>query len=245
MRRVCVGGILAARVLTALVLTALALTAGAAAGQTPPAPRPKAAAVPIAPGTTEFTFPLFNDTYQENGAVMAPVAQGGMTVRLSSPENRLTLRTHRVTLTPLSDGTHRAEFVADFAGRGRVIADVSMGGGSPTRLQDEVVVPPQTRTVVGRVLLARGTGAYEITPVEMPERVAIAIETQLGGSFANLCDSFALLLQLDCSGVRGMLNNAQVPLPGPGETYLLLDERLTPDDRKKLDAYLAAFRENL
>jgi len=227
------------------LLVAAMLTAGAAAAQTPAPPVPVMPVVPIAPGTTEFTFPLFNDTYQENGAVMAPVVQGGMTVRLSSPENRLTLRTHRVTLTPLSDGTHRAEFVADFAGRGRVVAHVSVGGGPPTRLEDEVVVPPQTRTVVGRVLLARGTGAYEITPVELPERVPIAIESQLGGSFAALCDSLALMIQLDCRGVRGMLSTAQVPLPGPGETYLLLDERLTPEDRRRLDEYLAAFRESL
>jgi len=223
---------------------AVALAAGAAAqGPVPPVlPSP---VVPIAPGTTEFTFPLFNDTYQENGAVLAPVTRNGMTVRLSSPENRLTLRTHRVTLTPLSDGTHRAEFVADFAGRGRVVAHVSMGSGPPTRLEDEVVVPPQTKTVEGRVLLARGAGGYEITPVELPERVPIAIETQLGGSFAALCESLALMIQLDCTGVRGMLSTAQVPLPGPGETYLLLDERLTAEDRAKLDAYLAAFREAL
>jgi len=228
----------------AAVLVAAILAGGPAAAQTP-APVPVAPVVPIAPGTTEFTFPLFNDTYQEPGTVMAPIRQGGMTVRLSSPENRLTLRTHRVTLTPLSDGTHRAEFVADFAGRGRVIAQVSMGSGPPTRLEDEVVVPPQTKTVVGRVLLARGAGAYEITPVELPARVPIAIETQLGGSFASLCESLALMIQLDCSGVRGMLSTAQVPLPAPGETYLLLDERLTADDRNKLDGYLAAFREAL
>jgi hypothetical protein len=214
--------------------------AGLAAAQAPPAP---AAAAPPAP--TELTFPRFNDVYEQPGAVSEPMRQGGMTIRLRSPENHLVLRSHRVRLAPMGDGTHWVEVVADFAGRGRVLADLDFGNGQPTRLEDEVVLPPQTRTVVGRVVIARGeNGDYEITPVELPKTVAIAFESKLAGGLADLCRTVALLggLAIDCGSVEAGLTTAAIPLPEPGETYLLPTDRMTAEDRAKLDAYLAAAR---
>jgi hypothetical protein len=217
---------------------ALALALAAAAvvvAQTPPAP----------PAPTELTFPRFNDVYEQPGAVSQPLVQNGMKIRLSSPRNHLVLRSHRVRLAPLGDGTHWVEVVADFAGNGHVVADLDFGNGQATRLEDDVVLPPQTRTVIGRVVIALGAGGdYEVTPVELPETVAIAFESQLAGGLADLCRTVALLagLAIDCGTVEAGLTTAAIPLPEPGETYLLPADRLTPEDRARLDAYLARAR---
>ncbi|HEX2254703.1 MAG TPA: hypothetical protein VHQ65_15665 [Thermoanaerobaculia bacterium] len=218
--------------LAAAVLAAVAV-GGALAGVTSSAAAQPADAV-------DFTFPLFNDTYRQPGAVMAPVTQGDMKVHLRSPDNRLTLRTHRVRLAPLADGTHWAEFLADFTGGGTLVADLDLGG-SVSRLTDEVVIPPQTRTVRGRVRVVRAGEDYEITPVEMPERVPVAVKSQLAGRFGALCESLRMLpmVEIDCSGVEAGFSTVQVPLPAVGDTYVLPAERLTADDRRQLDAYLA------
>lgn len=224
----------------AAVVLAAALVAAA---QAPPTNAPPAPAAP--PAATELTFPRFNDVYEQPGAVSRPLVQGGVTIRLRSPENHLVLRSHRVRLAPMGDGTHWAEVVADFAGRGRVIADLDFGTGQPTRLEDEVVLPPQTRTVVGRVVIALGeSGDYEITPVELPETVAIAFESKLAGGLADLCRTVTLMagLAIDCGTVEAGLTTASIPLPEPGETYLVPAERLSAEDRAQLDAYLARAR---
>jgi hypothetical protein len=223
-----------------VALLVLAAAAAAVAQAPPAAPAPAAP-----PAATELTFPLFNDVYEQPGAVSQPMRQGGMTIRLRSPENHLVLRSHRVRLAPMGDGTHWVEVVADFAGRGQVVADLDFGNGQPTRLEDEVVLPPQTRTVVGRVVIAVGEdGTYEITPVELPETVSIAFESTLAGGLADLCRTVALLggLAIDCGSVEAGLTTASIPLPDPGETYLLPADRLTADDRARLDAYLARAR---
>jgi hypothetical protein len=218
------------RLLAAAVV--LAAVAGAVVAQAPPPP-------------TELTFPRFNDVYEQPGVMSEPLEQGGMTIRLSSPDNHLVLRSHRVRLAPLGDGTHWVEVVADFAGRGRVIAHLDFGNGQGTRLEDQVVLPPQTRTVIGRVVIAMGEGGdYEITPVELPDTVAIAFESKLAGGLGDLCRTVSLLgsLAIDCGSVEAGLTTAAIPLPDPGETYLLPADRLTADDRGRLDAYLARAR---
>jgi hypothetical protein len=225
-----------------LAIAMAVAAAVAAAAQSPPAAPP----VPAAPAAaTELTFPRFNDVYEQPGAVSQPLVQGGVTIRLRSPENHLVLRSHRVRLAPMGDGTHWVEVVADFAGRGRVIADLDFGNGQPTRLEDQVVLPPQTRTVVGRVVIALGeNGDYEITPVELPKTLAIAFESKLAGGLADLCRTVTLMagLAIDCGTVEAGLTTASIPLPAPGETYLLPAERLSAEDRAGLDAYLARAR---
>ncbi|HUO87230.1 MAG TPA: hypothetical protein VM617_07550 [Thermoanaerobaculia bacterium] len=216
-----------------LAAAAVAALAGVAVAQALPPP-------------TELTFPRFNDVYEQPGAMSEPLEQGGMTIRLSSPENHLVLRSHRVRLAPLGDGTHWVEVVADFAGRGRVIAHLDFGNGQGTQLEDQVVLPPQTRTVIGRVVIAVGEGGdYEITPVELPETVAIAFESKLAGGLGDLCRTVARLggMTIDCGSVEAGLTTAAIPLPEPGETYLLPAARLTADDRGRLDAYLARARD--
>lgn len=216
---------MAAGLATALVVAALAAA--------PPSP-------PV-----EMTFPGFNDVYSQEGALLEPVVQGGARIHLSSPDNQVVLRSHRLRLAPQGDGTHWMELVVDFSGRGRVVADVELGGQA-TRLEDEVVLPPQTRSVVGRVVIARGAdGGYEVTPVELPETVAVAFESRLAGSLGDLCRTFSAFggVRLDCDALTAGLSTAALPMPDPGDTYLVPADRLTAEDRARLDAYLAQARQ--
>lgn len=232
----------ASRGAAGLAALAAAAVSILAAAQTPPTPTQTP---PAPPAPTELTFPRFNDVYEQPGAVSEPLRQNGMAIRLSSPENHVVLRSHRVRLAPLGDGTHWVEVVADFAGRGKVVADLDFGNGQVTRLEDDVVLPPQTRTVIGRVVIALGAGGdYEITPVELPKTLPIAFESKLAGGLADLCRTVALLggLAIDCGTVEAGLTTASIPLPEPGETYLLPADRLTGEDRALLDAYLARAR---
>lgn len=217
-------------------LAALAL--GAVLG-TLVAALPTLAALGAGPAGGLFSFERFNDSYSRPNVVLAPVAQGPLTLRLSSPTNSLVLRSNRLRLTPLGDGTHRAEWTAEFLGKGWLVADYDLAG-VPGRLEDELVVPSQTRTVVGRVRLGHGDQGFELTPVELPATVSVAIRSRLAGQVVGLCERMSILplMALDCAGLDGALSNAAVPLPEPGDTYLLPADRLTAEDRRQLLDYL-------
>jgi hypothetical protein len=189
----------------------------------------------------DLSFERFNGSYSRPGVTMPPRAMGLLTVRLASPTNTLVLRSNRLRLTPLGDGSHRAEGTAEFLGEGWLVADLEMGG-APARLEDEVVIPPQTRTVVGRVRVAHGEQGFELTPVELPATVEVAIRSRLADRVVGLCDQMSLLpfTSLDCGGIEGLLSTAAVPLPAAGDTYLLPADKLTDADRRALADYLAA-----
>lgn len=213
------------RAIPALLLLALLLAPAAGAG--------------AAPTTETFVFPACNRTFQQLGGDLAPVTQGAMTIDLSSPRHQLRLFDHRLEMTPLADGTHRARFVAEFGGDGDLVADVDLGGMA-SRLEDTVVLPRQTTTVDARVRLGHGAQGYEIVPVELPEDVELRLQSQLAGRFATLCDTLTLVpgMVADCDALRAALSRARVPMPEPGETYLLPEECLDDDVRLKLDLYL-------
>jgi hypothetical protein len=219
-----------------LLLVPLVLpTAPAARAADAAAPAP--ALAPPAADVTSFVFARCNRTYRRNGTELEPVTQGAMTLALRSPQNELTLEAHRLDLAPLPDGTHRARFQARFRGQGDLVLDVDVGG-SDSRLEDEVRVPRQVTSVDARLKLARSEAGYELTPVELPEKVTIRIESDLAGRFATLCDAFTLLLGLDCDPLRAGLSRATFSMPEPGETYLLPTECVDDEVARRLDAYL-------
>jgi len=223
MRRLCLPGLRP----SALLVLVLALLPGAGLGAQP------------ASTTETFVFTPCNRTYQQLGGDLAPVTQGAMTIDLTSPRHELRLFDHRLEMTPLADGSHRARFVAEFAGDGDLVADVDLGGMT-SRLEDRVVLPRQETTVDARVRLGHGDQGYEITPLELPETVELRIQSQLAGRFASLCDTLTLVpgMVADCGALRAALSRARVPMPELGETYLLPAECLDDDVRLKLDLYL-------
>jgi hypothetical protein len=200
-------------------------------------------AVATAARAESFTFDRCNRTWRASADRLPAMTQGPLTLHFSSPDAALDVEDHRLDLTPLADGTHRARFEALFTGAATLNVDVEVNG-AVSRMQDDVRVPPQRRVVEGRVQLAKGVGedgtaVYEMTVVEMPKTVPVVIESNLAGRLGSMCDGFALLLPLDCGLVRAAMSRVNVPMPEPGETYLLPPECLDPAVARRLDDYLA------
>jgi len=191
----------------------------------------------------QFRFERFNRSYPEVIPEIAPIEQGPLTIQLSSPKSNLTLRSHFLRLEPGPGGSHSAELRVEFLGKGRLVADVDVAGLA-TRFQDDVLVPPQAATLEGRVRLAREPGAYVITTEQLPKQMKVRIQSGIAGQVVGFCDRIPALLapDLDCERLNRLLSTATVPLPPAGESYLLEDADLTPEERSRLDAYLAGSR---
>jgi len=196
----------------------------------------------VVPG--QFRFERFNRSYPEVIPEIAPIEQGPLTIQLSSPKSNLTLRSHFLRLEPGPGGSHSAELRVEFLGKGRLVADLDVAGMAATRLQDDVLVPPQAATLEGRVKLTREPGAYVVTTEQLPKQMRVKIQSGIAGQVVGFCDRIPALLapDLDCERLNQMLSTATVPLPPAGESYLLEDADLTAEERSQLDAYLAGSR---
>jgi hypothetical protein len=185
-------------------------------------------------------FERLNRPYEDIAPEIVPVVEGPITIRLSSPSNRMTVRDHRLRLEPGSSGSHSAELRVEFEGRGRLVADVDIAGLGG-RFEDEVIVPAQAADLEGRVRVQKAAGGYLVTPEQLPPRVAVRIRSGLAGQIVGLCETAAQVpfTSLDCSGLNRRLSTALVPLPAPGESYLLEDADLSAEERRILDASLA------
>lgn len=193
-----------------------------------------------APAEESFHFERLDGVYSNPDPPLAPIEQGSLTVALRSPANRVQLFRHELRLRPLGDGTHGAWLEAEIGGRGDLEADLSIAGATTTRLTDEVEIPRQVLRVFGQIRLDRVEDGYLVTAVELQPRVRLDIRSRLAGSLSGTCRSFTRLLPLgiECGSLEQALATAAVPLPKPGETFLLPDRLLTDEDRRRLDAYL-------
>jgi hypothetical protein len=191
-------------------------------------------AVPAQPGT--FSFSKLNRSYENLVGDLQPITQGPLTIELSSPSHTLVLKNNRLVLTPEA-GAHRARLELELMGKGQLTADLE-GAGLQTRLQDELFVPPQTLSLDAKVRLRRVEGGYEVTALETPAQVELAIQSKLTNEVLGMCDGVALFTGLDCGALERALTRAKIPMPAAGGTYLLPDTDLTADDRAALDAYL-------
>lgn len=193
-----------------------------------------AAAVP-----GELRFARLNRGYSEVATEIEPVEEGPVAIRLSSPRNSLTVRDHVLRLEPGAGNSQTADLRVEFSGKGWLVADVEVGSFN-TRLQDEVVVPPQALEIQGRVRVRKVQGGYEVTPEQLPSRVSIRIQSGLGRRLVELCDSASVLplADLDCPALQQALTRAVISLPAPGESFLLADAEMTPQERQQLDGYL-------
>ncbi|HEX6863956.1 MAG TPA: hypothetical protein VF414_14105 [Thermoanaerobaculia bacterium] len=195
-------------------------------------------AAPAPPG--QLRFARLNRTYPDAVTEIAPISEGLVTIRLSSPKNQMTLRNHRLRLEPGPGGSHSAELRVEFEGQGVLMADVDVAGFG-TRLQDNVVVPPQAASLEGRVTVRKVAQGYLVRPEQLPPRVAVRIESGLAGRVVAVCESVSWLPKaVDCAGLAGRLSKASVPLPSAGEEFLLEAAELTPAERQQLDSYLGA-----
>lgn len=191
---------------------------------------------------SEFRFEKLNRSYSDFVTELAPIGGEGLSIQLTSPHQTLVLRGHRIRLAPLPQGgagSFAGEIELDVQGKGTLIADVTMGP-IERQLSDEIVVPPQTLHLVGKVRIRRLADGYEVTPVELPKSLEVAVQSKTINQILALCDQAATLSlgAVDCSGLQSSLTRPAVPIPGGGQAFRLGDEELSDTDRGRLDALL-------
>lgn len=188
-----------------------------------------------------FRFSRLNHGYGEPATAIDPIAAGPLTVRLSSPRNKLVLASNTLRLEPGADGLHSAELEVRFYGKGQLVADVDLSGLAQ-RFEEEVVIPAQTKRLEGRVRISRSAGGYLLTPERLPREIRVAIESQLGNDVVGVCEKVAALpfSDVDCDGLDRALSTAVVPLPPAGEGFYLARTDLTPEERRQMEGYLGS-----
>lgn len=192
-----------------------------------------------AAGPADFTFQKLNRTYTDFVPELEEVREGGVVVKLASPTQALVLRDHRIHLVPGADGVFDGSLELDIQGKGLVIADVDFGP-LEERFNEDVIVPPQTVRLDGKIRMRRVEGGYAIDPVQIPSKVSVAVQSKTINSILALCDQAAILSlgSIECDGLESALTRPTMPIPA-GETFTLQDSELTDADRAALDALLA------
>jgi hypothetical protein len=166
------------------------------------------------------------------------VEWGPLRIRLEARGASVSLLFHRLTLWPLADGTHGARLLARGQGQGTLWAAVE-AFGLGTEQADPVTLPEQEQEVAGRLRLAREAEGYRVTLVELPRTVTVQVRSRMGERLAGWCEGLPLL-GTECGGLRRAFSTLSVPLPRPGESYLVPRSELTAEEQRALDAYLDA-----
>jgi hypothetical protein len=198
-------------------------------------------AADVAAETTTFVFDRLNGTYTDLAGEVRETTTGPILVRSNSPTNRLELIGNRIELTPLGDGVHRIDVWVQFEGEAEVEAELLMAGLSTGVVEDQVVVPNQERSVESRVNLERQDEDYLITVVETPKDFQISIQSRLASQLVSMCEGIArFAFGASCESLESSLSNPKIPMPEPGEEFVLPGGELTAEERAQLEAYLDA-----
>ncbi len=176
---------------------------------------------------------FMNGVYQDLDSDLQPIQQGSLTIRVSSPEHKLTVHGNRLTLAPEDGGTLRAAIEVDFEGRGHLIADVEGIG----RFEDRVEAPRQRARAAGTVRLTRDGDSYLFTVVSADPYARLEIKSGVARQVVGACRIFALLLGLPCDGIEQALSVVRVPMPGPGEQIPVRADLLTDSEKTFLDRF--------
>lgn len=186
-----------------------------------------------------FVFQSRNRTYSDLTPEALPIRKGPMTIRLSSPSQALLLRRHAVELTRRADGTHDALLEIEFTGGGTLVADIDVRGAM-SRLEDQVLIPLQTKLVQAQVALRRSESGFVATVLERPDTITVEIRSKLAGDVVVLCRTTLLfrLLGLNCRVLEEALSAAEIPLPPVGEELFVADAELTTQEIEALESYL-------
>ncbi len=185
------------------------------------------------PGGVELGF--MNGVYEDLDSNLQPIRQGQVTIRVSSPDHRLTVHGNRLTLAPAGDGLLEAVIEADFEGRGRLIADVETIG----RFEDLVEAPRQTARAAGTVRLTRAGGDYLLTVESADPSVGLEIKSGVVRQVTGACRILAMLMSLPCDGIEKSLSVVRVPMPGPGEQIRVPADLLSDEERAFFDRFAA------
>ena len=199
-----------------------------------------AAGAPAGASAREMRFSKLSRTYTDLVSELAPIQQGPLTVRLSSPSHVLVVKDTRLRLTPAAAGAHSAHLEIDLSGKGWLVGDVEAAGVA-TRLQDELYVMPQTVALDAKVRLRRVPSGYEVEPLELPKQIDVVIQSKLTNDLLGWCEGISIFSGFDCGGLERSLNRVAIPMPATaGEKYHLPDAELTTEERAQLDSFLPA-----
>lgn len=176
---------------------------------------------------------FMNGVYEDLDSDLQPIRQGSITIRVSSPDHRLTVHGNRLTLDARPDGSLDASMEVDFEGRGHLIADVESIG----RFEDRVWAPRQTARAAGTVRLTRAGDDYLFTVVEADPSVSLEIESGVANQVVGACRIFAMLMRLPCDGIKKSLSVINVPMPGPGEQFEVPADLLSDAEKAFLDRF--------
>jgi hypothetical protein len=187
----------------------------------------------------DLSFRKLNRTYSDFVPPIEEFNESGVSVKLVSPRQALTLRDHRLRLTPGENGLFTGALELDIQGKGTILADVAFGPLAE-RFNEEVLVPPQTLKIDGKIRLRRIDSGYAIDPVELPREISVAIQSPTVNAILALCDQAAILSlgSIECEGLDRALTRPTLALPA-GESFTLQDSELTDEDRAALDALIA------
>lgn len=195
------------------------------------------AATPDPPAGEGIELAYLNETYTELDADLAPIQEGPLSVRLSSPSHRLTLHRNRLVLTPSADGDPDAWVGAEFDGVGDLVADLQ-GGTLATQIQDRVVVPRQTVRLRGKLRVARDADGYTLRVLEAPPSVPVQIRSGLIDRCVAICRGLGLLAVVDCERLERALSTVQVPIRSDQAALRIPRDRLSETDRAYLDRFV-------
>lgn len=200
----------------------------------------RSGAVPAAREGKVFVFDRFNRSYEDLKPEIPPIRQGLLTIRLSSPRHRIVLERHRLQIRPDGGGDHDASVQAEFEGSGDLIADLDLGGLTG-RLEDQVEVPPQRKSIRSKVRLEPSEQGYRLTVIDAPEPIVLEVRTGLADRLIQWCQlmSWVPASVLDCTGLNLKLTTITFPLPA-GESFFIRSADLTAREREEIDAYLKA-----
>lgn len=197
-------------------------------------------AAPLAAGERgEIELSFVNGDWRNLDAGIQPVRRGALTIHVSSPDHRVTVHRNHLTLTRDGDGPVDAVLEVEFDGEGKILADLESGGLS-NRFEDQVAAPRQTVTTRAKVRFARTEGGYLMTVVEAEPSVELEIESDLAGRLVGLCQVFENLplVPVDCGGVETALSVVTVPMPRPGEEFLLPAAFMNQAEKAFFDRFL-------
>ena len=188
----------------------------------------------------ELQFEKLNRSYEDFAPALERFEETGVKVTLASPKQVVVLRSHRIRLRPLAGGLFAGELELDVQGKGRLIADVEFGP-LRERFDEEVLVPPQTLALAGKVRMRRVEAGYDVEAIELPREIAVAVQSPTLNAILSLCDQAAILAfgSIDCRDLDRALSRPKVPIPS-GQSFTLQDVDLAEEDRRELDALIAA-----
>jgi hypothetical protein len=97
-----------------------------------------------APGEVVLKSDRMDGVHRDLVVEISPIQEGTLTVRFTSPSNRLEILEHELRLRPRVGGGHAARLWARFQGEAEVKADLTIAG-LPSQWTDFVEVPLQRR----------------------------------------------------------------------------------------------------